>query len=132
MEKYGVISDAFKYSKNVASGIYSVPEVKLNDKKFRKVQKKISLDEEVNHFSQAFTAGSISVTQKMLTIHQDILQMETCWQQKFEILEGELEHLLSEVTTGFDNRWFKGRKMLGITVEEIKKAKEKWSVDVQP
>lgn len=105
--------------------IFNVTVPQMYHSKAKKLKKSETLVGMISHLTQNIWKSQYEFSKKVLTVHQEIKKENCSWEEKYELLEGELEIMFKELE---DYAVKKYRIQADTSIHALKEKKKFWSI----
>lgn len=115
------------------ASIFDTTRVEMNNSKAKKLKKNFTLVGMINHLTYNIWSSQYNLVQKILTVHQEIGKEDYSWEEKYELLEAELEIMYIELERYADKKYqlhLEKDKPPFTTFKRLSERKKLWSINL--
>lgn len=122
---YGLGRNIANSARSGVAEIFGITVQQMYNSKAKKLKKSESLVGWINHIAYNIWKSQYQLSKKALTVHQEIKKEDCSWEDKYELLEGELELMFKELE---DYAVKKHSLQVDTSIESLKDKKKLWSI----
>jgi flagellar capping protein FliD len=105
--------------------IFNITVTQMHNSKAKKLKKSETMVGMINHLTYNIWNSQYQITKRILTVQQEIRKEEVSWEEKYDLLEGELEIMYHELE---DYAKKKYQLNVDTSINALKEKKKFWSI----
>lgn len=122
---YDLGRDIANSARSGVAQIFNITVRDMHSSKAKRLKKSETLVGMINHLTYSIWNSQYQITKRILTVQQEIRKEEVSWEERYDLLEGELEIMYHELEEYAKKKY---QLKVDTSITALKEKKKFWSI----